>query len=113
MNHTLANTQHPHRPLNGKTSLEYEQSVNFHPTRLAPTFTFDGKKPFSTPPGGKVSFICRIRKSGRITIASEKFEIDPSLAWEYVYASILVKEHTLTVYHKGAVIKEFPYPLKL
>jgi transposase InsO family protein len=109
----VANTQHPHRPLNGKTSLEYEQSVNFQPTLLAPTFMFDAKQPVSIPPEGKVSFICRIRKSGRITIATEKFDIDPTLAWEYVYASILVKEHTLKVYHNGSVIKAFPYTLNL
>ena len=108
----VANTQHPHEPLDGKTSLEYEQSLHFQPTLLASNLTFSPRFHFTETPEGKVSFICRIRKSGKITIASEKFEIDPALAWDYVYATIFVKEQTLKIYHKGTVIKEFPYILK-
>jgi putative transposase len=104
-----ANTQHPHVPLQGKTSLEYEQAMNFQPKLLAQDFTLSPRFQFTQTPNGKVSFICRIRKSGKITIATEKFEIDPDLAWDYVYATIIVKEQTLKIYHKGEVIKEFPY----
>jgi putative transposase len=109
----VANTQHPHVPLHGKTSLDYERSVKFHPRLLAPDFTFQPRSPFCCPPEGKVSFICRIRKSGRITIATEKFDLDPELAWDYVYATIFVKEQMLKIYHNGKVLKEFPYELKL
>ena len=109
----VANTQHPHKPLHGATSLEYERSRQFHPTLLAQHFTFHPKFHFTERPDGKVSFICRIRKSGRITIASEKFDIDPKLAWDYVYATIFVKEHMLKVYHHGSIIKELPYVLKV
>jgi len=108
----VANTQHPHVPLNGKTSLEYERSVKFTPKLLAHDFTFKPQPHFQQPPEGKVSFICRIRKSGKIPIASEKFDITPDLAWNYVYATIVVKEQTLKIYHKGELIKEFPYQLK-
>jgi hypothetical protein len=107
-----ANTQHPHVPLHGKTSEEYEHDMGFVPRMLSKDFTFHPRFRFKEPPKGKVSFICRIRKSGKITIASEKFEIDPKLAWDYVYATIFVKERTLKIYHKGQVIKEFPYDLK-
>lgn len=107
-----ANTQHPHVPLDGKTSLEYEQSRGFVPHLLSNDFTFSSRFHFKEPPEGKVSFICRIRKSGKITIASEKFEIDSELAWDYVYATIFVKEQILKIYHKGDVIKTFPYELK-
>ncbi len=107
-----ANTQHPHVPLNGNTSLEYERSVKFTPNFLAHDFTFKTRFHFQQPPEGNVSFICRIRKSGKITIASEKFELDPKLAWDYVYATICVKEQRLKIYHKGVLIKEFPYQLK-
>jgi putative transposase len=104
-----ANTQHPHVPLNGQTSEEYEYACGVTPHALPQDFTFKTHTTFSEPPEGKVSFICRIRKSGKITIVSEKFEIDPALAWDYVYATIVVKEHILKIYHKGTVIKEFPY----
>lgn len=107
-----ANTQHPHVPLGGKTSLEYEHALGFVPHLLTNDFTFSSRFQFNAPPDGKVSFICRIRKSGKITIVSEKFTIDPELAWDYVYATIFVKEQTLKIYHKGMVIKKFPYKLK-
>lgn len=104
-----ANTQHPHGPLNGQPSEEYEHERGFKPHVLAKTFTFAPRTPFTVPPEGKVSFICRIRKSGKITIASEKFEIDPELAWDYVYATLVVKEQILKICHNGTMIKEFPY----
>lgn len=109
----VANTQHPHVPLQGKTSEEYERSLNFQPQFLESGFPFKKQHTWTQPPNGKVSFICRIRKSGKITIASEKFTLDPALAWEYVYASISIKEHVLTIYHNGKAIKTFPYELKL
>lgn len=109
----VANTQHPHIPLNGKTSEEYEQTLNFKPNLLPHEFKM--RTPFHVTPSedSKVSFICRIRKSGKITIASEKFTIDPDLAWDYVYATIYVKEQMLKIYHTGEVIKTFPYKLEL
>ena len=108
-----ANTQHPHIPLDGKTSQEYEDAVQYIPRLLSQDFPFRSRFRFPERPSGKVSFICRIRKSGKITIASEKFEIDPDLAWDYVYATIFVKEQKLKIYHTGDLIKEFPYELKL
>ncbi len=108
-----ANTQHPHASLDGNTSQEYERLLKFTPRLLAQGFTFSSRVHFRQAPEGHVSFICRIRKSGKITIASEKFDIDPKLAWDYVYATICVKEHVLKIYHKGTLIKEFPYNLKV
>jgi transposase InsO family protein len=108
----IANTQHPHIPLQGQTSMEYERNAQYRPNLLAPSFTFNPSFTCPDGPDGKVSFICRIRKSGKITIASEKFEIAPELAWDYVYATIFVKEQTLKIYHQGSVIKEFPYAFK-
>lgn len=109
----VANTQHPHVPLNGKTSAEYEQSVKFKASLLARDFKL--RTPFHVTPTteANVSFICRIRPSGKITIASEKFPIDPDLAWDYIYATICVKEHVLKIYHQGEIIKTFPYTLEL
>ena len=109
----VANTQHPHVPLKGQTSQEYEQSLTFQPRVLSPDFKLGTRFHGDPPADAKVSFICRIRKSGKITIATEKFAIDPDLAWDYVYATICVKEHLLKISHKGDVIKVFPYTLKL
>jgi putative transposase len=108
----VANTPHPHVPLNGQTSCAYEHAMGFVPQALSPAFTCSARFRFSDPPDGTVSFICRVRKSGTITIASEKFEMAPHLAWDYVYATIFVKEQTLKISHQGQIIKEFPYELK-
>ena len=102
---TFLSTATPQRNMN--------QSLNFNATLLPPDFKL--KTPFHVTPtdDSKVSFICRIRKSGKITIASEKFLIDPDLAWDYIYATICVKEQLLKIYHKGEVIQTIPYQLKL
>lgn len=104
--------QHPHVPLNGDPSIEYEQAMGYVPRLLPHEFTLSSRFHFNEPPEGKVSCICRIRKSGKMTIASEKFEIDSDLAWDDVYAPIFVKEQTLNIDHKGQVRKAFPYELK-
>jgi transposase InsO family protein len=101
------NTRHPHPALNYLTAMEYRQQ---HPVRLlAADFQVPNLKVL--PPAGTISFIRLIRKSGRITLLQEKFDITPDLKWEYVYASILVHEHTLKVWHKGELIKTFDYQL--
>lgn len=101
------NTQHPHPALNYLTAMEYRQQ---HPVRLlSPDFQLpDWEAP---PQEGTISFIRLVRKSGRITILQEKFEITPELKWEYVYASILIHEQKLKVWHKSELIKTFDYQL--
>ena len=110
---TAANTHHPPVPLDGKTSLEDERFVTFPPKLGAPKFTLTPRFRFQQVPEGNVSCICRIRKSGQITIATAKFDIDPQLAWDDVYATISVKERALKIYHKGERMKAFPSQLNL
>jgi putative transposase len=110
---TAANPQHPPVPLDGKTSLEYERFVTCTPKLWAPNFTLTPRFRFQQVPEGKVSLICRLRKSGNIPIATEKFDSDPPLAWDDVYATISVKEQALKIYHKGELIKEFPSQLNI
>ena len=107
-----ANTQHHHFPLNGCTSQGYEEKVGFTPNLLTKNFKFKQSFKFKQTPQGKVSFICRIRKSGKITIANEKFLIDPKLARQYVYATIFVKEQKLKIFYHNEIIKQFHYDLK-
>jgi transposase InsO family protein len=101
------NIQHPHPALNYLTAMEYRQQ---HPVQpLSPGFQLpDWKAPLQK---GTISFIRMIRKSGRITILQEKFDITPELKWEYVYASIVIHEQKLKVWHKGELIKTFDYQL--
>ena len=99
------NTRHPHPALHYLTAWEYRQQ---HPVRRLPTdFQLPNLKVL--PAAGTISFIRLIRKSGRITLLQEKFDISPDLKWEYVYASILIHEHKLKVWHTGELIKTFDY----
>jgi transposase InsO family protein len=101
------NTRHPHPALNYLTAQEYRQH---HPVRLlAADFQVPNLKVL--PPAGTISFIRPIRRSGRITLLQEKFDITPDLKGEYVYASILIPERQLKVWHKGELIKTFDYQL--
>lgn len=101
------NTQHPHPALNYLTAMEYRQQHS------VPLLSSDFQLPnWKAPPQeGTISFIRMIRKSGRIAILQEKFDITPELKWEYVYASILIHEQKLKVWHKGELIKTFDYQL--
>lgn len=101
------NREHPHAPLEYKTSEEFRQG---HPIRRLEA-DFQLPKELLPVAEGKISFIRRVRKSGRITILSEKVDIDPALAWEYVYATIYTKEQLLRVFHKGDLVKTFEYVL--
>ena len=101
------NTRHPHPALNYLTAMEYRQQ---HPVRLlSPGFQLPNWK--ERPQRGTISFIRMIRQSGRITLLQEKFDIAPELKWEYVYASIVIQEQKLKIWHKGELIKTFDYQL--
>lgn len=63
-----ANHQHPHQRLGYQTSAEVRQG---QPRRLLPNnFTLPKKLPLAA---GRVSFIRRVRPSGRLTLLNEKF----------------------------------------
>lgn len=101
------NTRHPHPALDYLTAMEYRQS---HPVRLlSPDFQLPAWK--GPPEKGTISFIRLVRKSGRITLLQEKFDITPELKWEYVYASIVIHERKLKIWHQGELIKTFDYQL--
>ena len=49
---------------------------------------------------GKVHFIRKVDKEGIINVLNEDFNIDKSLAHDYVWATLNIKEEQLTVYHR-------------
>ncbi len=99
------NTRHPHPALDYRTAMEYRLQ---HSVRLLPPdFQLPDLK--ARPQEGTISFIRLIRKSGRITLLQDKFDIDPALKWEFVYASIIIHEQKLKIWHQGKLIKTFDY----
>ncbi|MFN3476431.1 MAG: hypothetical protein ACK4Z6_02615, partial [Candidatus Methylomirabilales bacterium] len=99
-----ANHQHPHQRLGYQTSAEVRQG---QPRRLLPNnFTLPKKLPLAA---GRVSFIRRVRPSGRITILNEKFFVGRRLQGQYVWATIFTKTRKLKIYHRGRLMKTFDY----
>lgn len=101
-----ANHQHPHQRLGYLTSMEARQGQSLR--RLPNTFRRPPKLPLAA---GRVSFIRRVRASGRITILNEKFFIGRRWRNQYVWATIFTKSQRLKIYHRGRLIKSFDYQL--
>jgi len=75
--------------------------------------SYDGLKRDLKLLKGTISFIRLVRKSGRITtFASDKFDIDPDLKWQYVLARVDVDAQLLHVFHQDKLIKTIDYPLR-
>ncbi len=61
---------------------------------------------------GCVSFIRKVRKSGRITLcANDKFDIDPNLCGHYVLAQVNLYTQKLEIFLNGLSLKTFDYTL--
>lgn len=59
---------------------------------------------------GFVSFIRRVRKSGRITLGpTDRFMVDPKLVSTYVWARVDLARHSVTIAHEGRLLKTYDY----
>ncbi len=59
---------------------------------------------------GFVSFIRRVRKSGRITLgAKDRFMVDPKLVSTYVWARVDLARHLVTIAQHGQLLKTYDY----
>jgi hypothetical protein len=101
------NEQHVHTKLGGRTAIQYRRGKRLR--KLPANFTIDGKKlPVAL---GKVTFIRLVSTHGTISILGQSFKVGKRLKFQFVKATIYTKYKRLKVYHKGRIIKEFPYPL--
>lgn len=66
---------------------------------------------------GKVHFIRKVKKSGRVSVLNEDFDIDESLAYEYVWVTIDTKKEQLMIYHReknadeARLVKAYKYKI--
>lgn len=105
----VANTKHVHENLGWKTSTEYRGSKRV--TKLPADFQLPQERlPLCA---GKVTFIREVRPSGRITILGEKWKVGKRWKHQYVTATIYTKSQELKVYHRGRIIKRWPYKLPM
>ena len=49
---------------------------------------------------GKVHFIRKVKKDDKISVLNEDFDVDESLAYEYVWTTLDTKEEKLMIYHR-------------
>ncbi|MBN2258843.1 MAG: DDE-type integrase/transposase/recombinase [Anaerolineaceae bacterium] len=104
---TTVNEQHVHAKLGGRTAAQYRRGKRLR--KLPANFTIDEKKlPIAA---GKVTFIRLVSIHGTISILGQSFKVGKRLKFHYVKVTIYTKYQNLKVYHKGKLIKEFPYPL--
>jgi transposase InsO family protein len=104
---TTVNEQHVHAKLGGRTATQYRRGRRLR--KLPANFTLDKKiLPIAV---GKVTFIRMVSGQGTVRILELSFKVGKRLKFQYVKVTIYTKYQRLKVYHKGKLIKEYPYPL--
>ena len=103
------NQNHRYSCLNGKTPDEVLKS-NPMPQREFPDyFSWDNLK--ARVRQGNIHLIRFIRSNRILDIFGEKFQVDRSLVYEYVRATIIVKEQKIKLFHQDKLVNEIDYQL--
>jgi transposase InsO family protein len=101
------NEQHVHTKLGGRTAAQYRRGKRIR--KVPANFSIDTHTlPIAL---GKVTFIRLVSLQGTIRLLDQSFTIGKRYKGQYVKGTIYTKSHTLKLYHKGKLIKEFPYAL--
>jgi len=105
------NSRYRYSKLNGKTPLETlassgKKRLRFPPNEPAP------KTPLKKPKTGHYHLIRFVRSSCKLNIFGEHFRVSPDLQYEYVVATINVKEQKLKLFHDKLQVDEFDYKLR-
>ena len=105
------NSRYRYSKLKGKTPLETlaqsgRKALHFPPTEPAPV------APLQKPESGCYHLIRFIRSDCRLDIFGEPFRVSADLQYEYVVATIDVKEQKLKLIHDQLQVDEFDYKLR-
>ena len=63
------------------------------------------------PDSGRYHLIRFIRGDGKLDVFGEKFAVDPDLRYEYVWATVDVKEQRLLLSHDGEQMHDWKYEI--
>jgi transposase InsO family protein len=103
------NNRYRYSKLNGKTpmqALEEEKiTLRYPKEKIAPRY------PLKKPRKGKYHVVRFIRSNGILNIFGEKFKMPPETIYEYVVATINVKEQKLNIYLDKIRIDEIKYKI--
>jgi len=105
------NDRYRYSKLNGKTPLQalaQMKTKKFRnpPKKLAP------RTSLNKPESGRYHFIRLIRGNCKLDVFGELFSLAPEYQYEYVVATIDVKEQKLKIFHDQAQVAEFEYKLR-
>jgi transposase InsO family protein len=104
------NMYYRYSKLNGKTLLEVlsesKNKLKFPQNKMSP------KHPLDKPVKGRYNIVRFIRSDLRLNIFSEKFIMPSDYMYEYVVATIYVKEQKLKIFHDKIQVEEFDYKLR-
>ena len=93
--------------LSGKTPMN-SLAASGVPLRFPATASIPEDWP-SRPESGKYHLIRLIRSDGKLDVFGEKFAVDPDLRYEYVWATVDVKEQRLFLAHDGEQMHDWKY----
>ncbi len=104
------NSSYRYSKLGGKTPLKAlsasAQSLRFPDKERAP------EHPMEKPVTGRYHVVRFIRGNLKLDIFGELFQVSPDLQYEYVIATIDVKEQKLKIYLNKTQVDEFTYKLR-
>lgn len=98
--------EHVHPQLNFQTTAQVRRTL---PRRTLPHNFRWHQQPLPVAIG-RVAFIRRVRRSGRITALGVKFRVGKYYAQQYVSAILYTRTMTVKVHHQGRPIKQFAFP---
>jgi putative transposase len=101
------NTQHRHAPLAGRTPAQVVAGSSVPRRTIPQDFPWPILK--QRPSDGTIHLIRFIRSNRVLDIFGERFLVPKDLVYEYVRASILVKEQTIVLTHQDTIVKTYPY----
>jgi hypothetical protein len=100
------NNNHCYSVLKGMTPKAFEDAIGLKPNLLALEFSI---KDVSYKQEGRIHLIRFIRSDRTLNIFGEKFLLKTDCQYEYVKATIYVKEQCLKVFLFDEVVQEFKY----
>jgi hypothetical protein len=100
------NSCYRYSKLNGKTPLQALAQTGKRPLRFPPDESAP-QTPLQKPRTGRYHLIRFIRSECTLDIFGERFRVSPDLQYEYVVATIDVKEQKLKLFHDKLQVDEF------
>jgi hypothetical protein len=105
---TFHNTNHCYSVLKGAPPQAFEATLGFRANLLDPAFSLEN---ITYKREGKIHLIRFIRSDRVLHVFGEAFLLKPDCQYEYVKATIDVKEQCLTVFLFDEIVQEFKYAL--